>query len=226
VTITGTGFESSTPAAVYFGPTPAASVAVLSATTIRAESPAGTGAVDVTVITVGGASGTSPADRFTYAMDGPQVTSVQRYGFHAQPTYVVVDFSGPLDQAPAQNVANYQIVGPGHHRIKIKQATYNSTMGTVTLMLSQRLHLRTSYRLKINGTTSSGLTDPAGMLLDGASTGQPGSDYVASLMESDLAGSAKQRPMSAVFKARAESVIVGLRKTSRTTERSSGVRRV
>ena len=75
-------------------------------------SPAGTGTVDVTVSTYGGTSLSSPADVFTYSLDGPQVTSVQRYGFHAQPTYLVINFNSPLDPSPAQNVSNYQIVGP------------------------------------------------------------------------------------------------------------------
>src|SRR5207245_6685649 len=41
-----------------------------SATSIAAESPAGTGTVDVTVTTAGGTSATSPADHFTYVAAG------------------------------------------------------------------------------------------------------------------------------------------------------------
>ena len=55
VTITGTGFTGVT--AVDFGATPAASDdRTVSATSIMAQSPAGTGAVDVTVTTTGGTS--------------------------------------------------------------------------------------------------------------------------------------------------------------------------
>ena len=64
VTITGTGFTGAT--AVDFGTTPATSVTVVSATTITADSPAGTGTVDVTVTTAGRDVGHSPADQFTY----------------------------------------------------------------------------------------------------------------------------------------------------------------
>jgi hypothetical protein len=65
VTITGTGFTGVT--AVDFGTAPASNDFVLNSTLIRAESPAGTGAVDVTVTAAGGTSATSAADVFTYA---------------------------------------------------------------------------------------------------------------------------------------------------------------
>ena len=65
VTITGTGFTGAT--AVDFGTTAATNVMVKSATQITATSPAGTGTVDVTVVTPGGASPVnSPADQFSY----------------------------------------------------------------------------------------------------------------------------------------------------------------
>ena len=51
VTITGTGFTGAT--AVDFGTTPATDLTVVSDTTITADSPAGTGTVDVTVTTPG-----------------------------------------------------------------------------------------------------------------------------------------------------------------------------
>ncbi len=208
VTITGTGFIQASPTAVYFGQAAATNVTVVSATTITAESPAGTSTVDVTVSTFGETSATSAADVFTYTADGPQVTSVQRYGYHAQPTYLVINFNSPLDPTAAQNVSNYQIVGPGNHRIKVRSAIYNSVTHVVTVMPAQRLILRQTYTLKINGMAPSGLTNPEGMLLDGAGTGQPGTDYVTSLTESALAGPASQRPIAAVIKARAKSVVV------------------
>ena len=65
VTITGTGFADVT--AVDFGTSPATDVTVVSNIMITGYSPAGTGAVDVTVTTPGGTSAASPADRFTYA---------------------------------------------------------------------------------------------------------------------------------------------------------------
>ncbi len=64
VTITGTYFASAT--AVDFGSTPATSFTVDSDTQITAVAPAGTGAVDITVTSLGGTSATSPSDAYTY----------------------------------------------------------------------------------------------------------------------------------------------------------------
>ncbi len=73
VTITGTNLTSAT--LVKFGAT-AATISSNTATQIVAVSPAGTGAVDITVTTVGGTSTTSAADLFTYATPSPTVTAV------------------------------------------------------------------------------------------------------------------------------------------------------
>ena len=65
VTITGTGFTGATE--VKFGSVVAKSFSVVSATSITAESPAGSaGTVNVKVTTVGGKSAISSADDFTY----------------------------------------------------------------------------------------------------------------------------------------------------------------
>ena len=73
VTITGTGFTGAT--AVDFGTTAATNFTVVSSTEITADSPAGTGVVDVTVTTPGGKSATSAADQFTY-IAAPAVTGL------------------------------------------------------------------------------------------------------------------------------------------------------
>ena len=73
VTITGTGLTGAT--RVDFGTTPATHIIIDSATQITATSPAGSGAVDVTVVTPRGTSAVSPADRFLY-MAAPAVTGV------------------------------------------------------------------------------------------------------------------------------------------------------
>ena len=64
VTITGTNFTGVT--AVNFGATPAASFTVNSATSITAITPAGSGTVDVTVLSSGITSATLSADQFTF----------------------------------------------------------------------------------------------------------------------------------------------------------------
>ena len=65
VTITGSNFTGAT--SVSFGPTAAASFTVISDTQITADSPAGSGTVNVTVTTPGGTSTTSALDQFTYS---------------------------------------------------------------------------------------------------------------------------------------------------------------
>ena len=71
VTITGTGFIGATQ--VSFGSTTAL-FTVVSATSITAASPPGSGTFDVTVTTAEGTSATSPADRFTYVASAPTLT--------------------------------------------------------------------------------------------------------------------------------------------------------
>ena len=125
VTITGTGFTGAT--AVDFGTTPATNVTVVSATSITADSPAGTGTVNVTVTTPAGTSATSTADQFAFTTAGPTVVSLARYGFHMQPTSLVLTFSSALDPTPAQNVSNYQIMASDGTTIPVSSAVYDSS---------------------------------------------------------------------------------------------------
>ncbi|WP_263360144.1 beta strand repeat-containing protein [Acidicapsa ligni] len=74
VAITGTNFTGAT--AVNFGTVPATSFKVNSATSITAVAPAGTGTVDVTVVTSNGTSATTAADQFVYTINAPAVTSI------------------------------------------------------------------------------------------------------------------------------------------------------
>ncbi|MEI9979936.1 MAG: IPT/TIG domain-containing protein [Edaphobacter sp.] len=66
VTITGTSFTGAN--AVNFGSTAAASFIVNSDTSITAVSPAGTGTVDIAVVTPAGTSATVTADQYTFAL--------------------------------------------------------------------------------------------------------------------------------------------------------------
>ena len=74
VTITGSNFTGAT--AVNFGSTPGTSFTVISPTSIAAVSPAGTGTVDVTVVTPNGTSATTAADQFTYSNVIPALTGI------------------------------------------------------------------------------------------------------------------------------------------------------
>jgi hypothetical protein len=212
VTITGTSFAGAS--SVAFGTAPAVSFSVVSSTTITAVSPPGAGTVDVIVTTPSGTSTLSPADQFTYTSttDGPKVTNVVRYGYHAQPTYFVIYFNMPLDRASAQHVSNYsvvawKIVGVIGQTFPVKSATYNAETDTVTLAFPRRLVLRKNYTLTINGTTASGVKNISGALLDGANTGQPGSNSVTTISQFNLAGSASQRPVVDSRRAKVKSLM-------------------
>jgi hypothetical protein len=133
-----------------------------------------------------------------------QVTSVDRYGYHLEPTFVVVNFNNPLEQTSAQDVSNYLIIGPAGHKVTVLSALYDADTNTVTLKLARRLNLHWPYSLTINGTTASGLKNPSGELLDGAGNGLPGSNYVTTLTGKNLAGRAHQRPRPAVVGVRAK----------------------
>jgi virginiamycin B lyase len=118
--------------------------------------------------------------------DGPQVLSVSRLGVHTQPTSLVLAFNQPLDATSAQNLSNYQLVGPNKRTIPIRSAVYDAAAGTVTLAPVSRLSLHASYALTVVGTAPNGIRDIYGDLLDGAGTGQPGSDYHATITARNL----------------------------------------
>ena len=119
-------------------------------------------------------------------VDGPHVTNVQRFGFHAQPTILVLQFNEALDPTRAQNVANYQIVGPNGVPVAITSAVYDATAHTVTLSPKTRLDLHKVYTLTVNGTGAQGVSDPSGNLLDGANSGLPGSNFVTTVTAANL----------------------------------------
>ena len=107
------------------------------------------------------------------------ITKVQRHGIHAQPTTLVLTFSSPLNPTSAQNAANYRILGPGGRNFPVQSAVYNSTTHTVTLTMSQRLSWVKQYKIRVKGSSSTGVTDVGGTLIDGNGDGKPGADYVA-----------------------------------------------
>jgi hypothetical protein len=127
----------------------------------------------------------------------PTVVSLQRFGVHLHPTTLVLTFSTPMDAARAESLSNYRLVsaGPDHRPgtkddrvIPIRSAIYDAPTETVTLRPIHRLPLRRTYMLTVLGTPPGGLTDTAGVFLDGAGTGRPGSDYVAVIDRKSLAG--------------------------------------
>ncbi len=126
--------------------------------------------------------------------DGPLVTGLRRYGFHWQPTYLLLNFNGPLDPTSAQNPSNYQILGPGGHPITVVSAIYDPATQTVTLVPAERLNIHWKYSLTVNGAAPSGLTNPSGVPLDGSGKGQVGSNHVTSITRRNLVGKASKLP--------------------------------
>jgi hypothetical protein len=127
----------------------------------------------------------------------PTVLALRRYGFHAQPTILSLAFSTALEAISAQDVRNYRIAllnAMGRpvrgHTIAVRGAIYNPFTITVTLVPAQRLNVHYRYALTVNGTTPTGVRGASGLLLDGNGDGKPGSNYVAEVNLSTLAGPA------------------------------------
>lgn len=133
------------------------------------------------------------------AADGPRVTSLLRYGYHAQPTVLVIRFDRALDPATAQDLKNYTVVklgGPGRngsrlgHVIRIGRAIYDPVTFTVILYPTARLDIHKRYALTIHGAQPGGVADISGHLLDGLSNGKAGSDFTGHITRQTLAGPA------------------------------------
>ncbi len=142
----------------------------------------------------GGGTFSESTSSLVVSTDGPRVTGLRRYGFHWQPTYLLLNFNGPLDPTSAQNPSNYQVLGPGGHRITVVSAIYDPATQTVTLVPAERLNIHWKYSLTVNGAAPSGLTNPSGVPLDGSGKGQVGSNYVTSITRRNLVGKASKLP--------------------------------
>jgi hypothetical protein len=129
----------------------------------------------------GSDTSSTSATTATVTTDGPQVVGLSRYGYHERSTALVLYFNAPLDPASALNLANYQILNGAGHRIAVKRAVYDPTTQSVTLKPAHKLNVHLTYTLTVIGTRPNGLTDPSGTPLDGAGTGQPGTNFTTKL---------------------------------------------
>ena len=126
---------------------------------------------------------------------GPAVTLLQRYGFHFQPTTLVLTFNQAMDNARARDLSNYRIVSLGHRRslhgrtIAVRGAVYDPVSHTVTLWPAKRLNIHRTYRLTVNGTAPGGLAGATATLLGAVGQSEPGVSYVADVTWRTLAGS-------------------------------------
>ena len=102
------------------------------------------------------------------------------------PTTLAITFNQVLDPATATDAKDYRIIGPAGRTIRVKKVTYDAQTDTVTLRPAQRISVHHPYKLIIRGTGSDGLENTDGQLLDGTSSGKPGSDFKTSLTWRDL----------------------------------------
>jgi hypothetical protein len=105
-----------------------------------------------------------------------------------QLTEIVVDFSGPLNAAQADNVAAFRLAaanGKGiftaknSHVTNLRSASFNPADNSVTLIPKGVLALAKPLQLTISGTAPTGLQDTSGQLIDGDNNGTPGGNAVA-----------------------------------------------
>ena len=85
-----------------------------------------------------------------------------------------VAFSRPLRIGPAQDPANYAIVGPDGQPLAIASAAYDPATDSVTLTTRQPLRPGRPYRITVNGLRVGGVVDVYGIPLDGTRIGRPG----------------------------------------------------
>jgi hypothetical protein len=120
---------------------------------------------------------------------------------------VIIDFSGGVNAAQAQNTAEYRLIKAGkrgsftakHPKpIKLRSAVYNGTSDTVTLTPKKPFALRKPVQLQVNGEPPWGLHDSFGRLIDGHHDGQPGGNAVAVLQKARHHRHAPHGPMSLV----------------------------
>ncbi|WP_169980238.1 putative Ig domain-containing protein [Tautonia rosea] len=124
------------------------------------------------------------------------VVNLQRYGFHAQPTLLVLSFDQALDAASAENRSAYRLIHPGRDGqaqtaddrvIPIRDARYEPANRTVTLQTMTPLPLHARHVLVVDGGPA-GVRDTTGNLLDGDGDGQAGGDHVVAFGREILAG--------------------------------------
>jgi type VI secretion system secreted protein VgrG len=115
---------------------------------------------------------------------------VQRFGFHAQPTVVVLRFNQPLDPARATNPSNYFFRNFKSRPVGAASVTYDPATLSVQVVARHPLNIIHKGQLLVIGRRPNGLTNTAGVPLDGGYTNRPGfgSDFSTLLNFRNLAG--------------------------------------
>jgi hypothetical protein len=118
--------------------------------------------------------------------DGPKVIGLTR----GRGSTLTLTFDSPLDPASAQAKGHFRlelVTTRGNRPLKVvrkiglKSVRYDPVGSTVILTTAAPLAASRRYRLTVDGHSSAALTSPAGVRLDGAGSGHPGSDYVATI---------------------------------------------
>jgi hypothetical protein len=163
------------------------------------------GIYTATITMTDSAGGTAEAKTQVTVASMPPTATLARFGFHGQPTELVLKFNEPLEASSASNLANYRLVPCGPRgkvaararSIPLVAALYDEATRSVTLLCKTRLPLRNSYRLIVNGQaqTTGGVRDRASVLLDGNRDGRPGDSLDIRFNGKLLAGRARDWPI-------------------------------
>ena len=130
------------------------------------------GSTPATVTIVVAASPVTPPLPSPSDTVGPSVLGIVRFGFHAQPTRLLVRFSEPLNGTSAVNLANYRLISAGRdgrfgtrddRAIPLRSAAIDATAQTVALVTRRPLPVRHPYQLVVRGS----VTDLANNALSG-----------------------------------------------------------
>jgi uncharacterized repeat protein (TIGR01451 family) len=196
----GTGTISGTIGTLAFGASASFNVVVM----VSGVTPSGTSIINTASVTattadpnLGNNTATVTTTVVAPVLPSPAVVNVQRFGFHEQPTVLVVTFSMPLDSARALNAANYRIVtlgGPGRggslkgHVTRVSRVVYDPVAQTVTLHMAQKMDFHNLYRITITGAAGGGLMGTEGAPLAGTGTTTAGSNFVGLITPKMLVG--------------------------------------
>jgi hypothetical protein len=161
------------------------------------------GTYTATITMTDSAGGTANTSAVFTVRSIPPTATLQRFGFHAQPTKLVLTFNEPIDASSASNLANYRLVPSGPRGkvaarakpIRLSAALYDEATHTVTLLPRTRLPLRNNYRLIVSGLPVGGVQDRAGVMLDGNRDGTPGDSMNVHFNRKLLAGRAADWPI-------------------------------
>jgi hypothetical protein len=124
------------------------------------------------------------------------VQSAKRFGFHEQPTILVVTFNEDWQSDARSNPATYSVLvsaNGAHRAVPIKRVYYDADTHRATLLVSRKIYLYRPWQLVIREQVPQAGRHARGG--DGASTA--GQTLVTRMSMRDLAGRAPSAPGAA-----------------------------